>query len=1099
MKVLRWFSRSVATAALAVTGSVAANQVLNGGALNYKWLGASLIVFILAETMADVVSPRIGEGRSKARTSRRRVFRQRRRYLRQLEYSVRDMETLGLATQSEFVLKLRQVYVDVSLVPQPPQDTAGEPYVGMIKTAPAERRTLSSFLERSDGQVFTAIGGPGSGKTTLVRRTALDLCRWSWSPHRRPLPMVIYLRDHASAILSETPPGLPYVAASAGWTEGKVAAAWFERRLDSGGCLVMLDGLDEVADETDRAKVVGWTEAQIQRYPRNDYVITSRPHGYLSNPLPSANVLQVRRFTGEQISKFLHDWYYAIECHATGATGKGVRATASRKADDLLNRLRRQPALYDLAANPLLLTMIANVHRYRDALPGSRAALYAEMCEVLLHRRQESKGLTDPTGLRGPQKEHVVCALAWRMMAAKTRDIPFQAACDAVEPVLSQVSRTVTPEDFLDETRKSGLLIEREHGVYAFAHLTLQEYLAAAHIGEPDQIEQLTGSVEDPWWRETTLLWAAGADATPVINACLASGTVRALALAFDCVEEALMVAPDVGRALDAMLTAPTTDSDHGRLITGVKAARILRDVIWLGEGTTVCARPVGQELYAMFTRDERAAGRHTPGNGRADGDNVPAVGMWSTDAARFVTWLNSLFDAGTTYRLPTPVELADPAIGLITDLDRYTVWVEKVPRPRLFQSGADSPYTPEAGWLRTSVLADRRRLTPYLRLITAACLELDLDRVITYSRAFTVALTLGPSMGEHPDLGILELVRALALAHALETDREASGTHDLDLDIALDLALDFAGLLGSTGELDRALDVAGTLGLTVPFDRFRAKHRSIRRAFELATELDLNPKGLPHFSSEPDRTAILKDVLSRVGSLDFREFYDDAVASALNRANAFAGDADHARRNGRRLTVSLDAGVAGTLEHDLAHDDGLIGGLDLASGVATLRTVVLTVDGLARMWTPTRSRRHRTGSLLDDFDEFLAALVPEPGEAEVPVPEDPAIALQNARDLMDTFPGHALPDLRKWDRARLLAEQVEQLIAPVLGRTAAYADFTLSCARLALVTAAALVLELNRNDVAGHLLESVRGLVALHERVAGNLTPNEVLILVRI
>jgi len=1049
--------------------------------------------------MADVVSPRIGDGWTRPKARARRL-RQRRRYLRQLEYSVRDMETMGLATQSEFVLKLRQVYVDVSLVPQPPQDTAGEPYVGMIKTAPAERRTLSSFLERSDGQVFTAIGGPGSGKTTLVRRTALDLCRWSWSRsrHRRPLPLVIYLRDHASAILSETPPGLPYVAASAAWTEGKVAAAWFERRLDGGGCLVMLDGLDEVADETDRAKVVSWTETQIQRYPRNDYVITSRPHGYLSNPLPSANVLQVRRFTGEQISKFLHDWYYAIEAHATGATGKGVRATASRKADDLLARLRRQPSLYDLAANPLLLTMIANVHRYRDALPGSRAALYSEMCEVLLHRRQESKGLADPTGLRGPQKEHVVCALAWRMMAAKTRDIPFQTACDAVEPVLSQVSRTVTPEGFLDEVRKSGLLIEREHGVYAFAHLTLQEYLAAAHIGEPAQIEQLTASVDDPWWRETILLWAASADATPVINACLASGTIRALALAFDCVDEALMVDPDVGRTLEAMLAAPTTASGHGRLITGVKAARSLRDAIWLGEGTTVCARPVGQNLYARFTRDERAAGRHTPGNGAEGGDDRPAVGMWSTDAARFVTWLNALFDAGTTYRLPTPVELADPAIGLITDLDRYTVWVEEVPRPRLFQSGAGAPYAPEPGWLRTSVLADRRRVAPYLRLAAAACLDLDLDHVVTYSRAFSVALALAPVIGEHPDLGILDLVRNLALAHALDTDREASGTGDLDLDVALDLALDFSGLFGSTGELDRALDVAGTLGLTVPFDRFRAKHRSIRHAFELATELDLNPEGLPHFSSEPDRTAILKDVLSRVGSLDLTGLHDDALENALSRATAFADDVDRGRRR-RRITVSLEEGVARTLEHDLAHDDGLIGGLDLASGVATLRTAVLTIDGLARIWTPTRSRRHpQPGSLLD-FDDFLATLVPEPDTAEVPVPEDPAIALRNALDLMDTFPGHALPDARKWDHARLLAEEAEQLIAPVLGRTAAYAEFTLSCARLALVTAAALMLELNRNDVAGHLLESVRGLVALRQRAAGDLTPNEVLILVRI
>jgi hypothetical protein len=153
----------------------------------------------------------------------------------------------------------------------------------------------------------------------------------------------------------------------------------------------------------------------------------------------------------------------------------------------------------------------------------------------------------------------------------------------------------------------------------------------------------------------------------------------------------------------------------------------------------------------------------------------------------------------------------------------------------------------------------------------------------------------------------------------------------------------------------------------------------------------------------------------------------------------------------------------------------------------------------LARMWTPARGRRHRPESMLGDFDDFVAALVPEPDAAEVPVPEDPAIALRNVRELMDTVARHALPDLKKWDHARALAEHAGQLVAPVLGRNVAYTEFALACARLALVTAAALMLEQNRPDVAGHLLEAVRGLVALRERAAGDLTPNEVLILVRI
>ncbi len=47
-------------------------------------------------------------------------------------------------------------------------------------------------------------------------------------------------------------------------------------------------------------------------------------------------------------------------------------------------RLDGAPGLYDLTVNPLLLTMIATVHRYRGALPGSRVDLNGEICQVML-------------------------------------------------------------------------------------------------------------------------------------------------------------------------------------------------------------------------------------------------------------------------------------------------------------------------------------------------------------------------------------------------------------------------------------------------------------------------------------------------------------------------------------------------------------------------------------------------------------------------------------------------------------------------------------------------------------------------------------------
>jgi hypothetical protein len=129
-------------------------------------------------------------------------------------------------THGEFVLRMRQVYIDVSLRPWPAQDTGHDPGVGVTVPEPVgEKRPLWSFL--GGGRVFAVIGASGSGKTTLVRHTALALCGWHWRFwSRRQLPVLLYLRDHSKSILEEDQaPLLPEVATSAGWLEGRISAA----------------------------------------------------------------------------------------------------------------------------------------------------------------------------------------------------------------------------------------------------------------------------------------------------------------------------------------------------------------------------------------------------------------------------------------------------------------------------------------------------------------------------------------------------------------------------------------------------------------------------------------------------------------------------------------------------------------------------------------------------------------------------------------------------------------------------------------------------------------------------------------------------------
>ncbi|TYB47927.1 NACHT domain-containing protein [Actinomadura chibensis] len=769
MNKIRRVARIVTLAALAVAASVAANQVLNAGTVSLRWAYVALAVAVLAALYGEVFaagsrapeqSP-IASGRSGV-------------YLRQLRASVAHMEIVGIATQSEFVMGMRQVYVDVSLAPKPSQETAREKYIGAVTEQPGERRTLESFLTDRSRRVHAVIGGPGSGKTTLVRHTALRLCERRLFG-RQALPVLLYMRDHAGAILAEEPSGLAEVAAAAGWLAGKIPASWLERRLDRGGCVVLMDGLDEVADEDDRVRVVAWIKRQIERFPDNRYVLTSRPHGYLSNPLGSAEVLQVRRFTGDQVSRFLRGWYYAIECRALGSSGPHIQRMASGKADDLLGRLRGTPALYDLAANPLLLTMIANVHRYRGELPGSRSGLYREMCDVLLHRRQEARGLKDATGLRGAQKERVARALALAMMRAEKRDMRVGEADRAIAQVLRGVSQNVAPKTFLDEARKSGLLVEREQGVYSFAHLTLQEYLAAAQIGQqPECLRLIVDNVDNPWWRETTLLWAAEVDATPVIAACLARATVRSLSLGFDCAEQALEVDPDVRRDLEELLQVREfADDAQRRLITGVRASRALREVVWTVDGTTVCAHPVSRQLYAQFVRDERAAGLHTPlALPRADENDAetPASGLWPDDNQRFLGWLNALFDDGTTYRLPTAAELGDSATELIPEVATHAVWIKDDPeRLRHQRVVGERPFY---GWAGRWMSFPGPDLDP-TRGHRELAFSSHPDQLLAFGHVYTVARALGAETGaESAADGGDRTLRMLALASMRSLDR---------------------------------------------------------------------------------------------------------------------------------------------------------------------------------------------------------------------------------------------------------------------------------------------------------------------------------------
>jgi len=495
-------------------------------------------------------------------------------YYQWLVFTCRDFLTQGL--DKDRILKLHKVFVPLKIVAKETVRVSADmiSQVGSSVNPPGQKE-IGDFLVamRSDPAFrrLVILGAPGSGKTTLLRYLTLT---YATNAHRQFLhsntpkliPVLISLRDIYPDIVKEQPLSLVDLIA----TQVKrlqpsnplqSPPGWFADKLRQNQCLVMLDGLDEVADESQRQQVSRWVNQQMETYPDAAFILTSRPFGYRNAQLQQAvTVLEVQPFTPMQMQQFLHNWYLETEVMSrAGENDLGVQEDARQQADDLIERIRNTSPLSAMAVNPLLLTMIAVVHRRGSALPGKRVELYKEIYQVLLEKRQLAKQISAP--LSAAQKQSVLQGIALWLMQCEIQKFALSDVRSLVEERLRRVCRNKTePEQFLQQIKNvSGLFIAKEQeGIYEFAHLSFQEYLAAVEIKESAQERWLIDAFQHPeklsWWAETIRLYAAQADASNVISAALQNHSVPALKLAYNCLEESKSVDPMMRQQLESTL-----------------------------------------------------------------------------------------------------------------------------------------------------------------------------------------------------------------------------------------------------------------------------------------------------------------------------------------------------------------------------------------------------------------------------------------------------------------------------------------------------------------------------------------------------------------
>ncbi|MCP4529753.1 MAG: SUMF1/EgtB/PvdO family nonheme iron enzyme, partial [Delftia sp.] len=533
-------------------------------------------------------------------------------------YRYLDFRGMGVSDRAPLRLPLVEMYIPLKARVELPQ---GETWSRELRLAGrrlsaeedevvgrrlGEPAPVLDLLRQYDGLVL--LGDPGAGKTTFLKYLALRLALGEGEALGlgARLPVLLPLSAYANALAARDVPLNHFIAAY--YRDRGVdlpIGPMLDEALDQGGALLLLDGLDEVKDLAQRHLVVQRVLEffTFQRRRGNKFVLSSRVVGY-RDVRPTVEGLAegtLVDFEDDEIAQFVKKWTGALERAARGDTPV-ARQEADRERRELLDAVQHNPGVRRLAANPLLLTILALMKRQGVTLPERRVELYQKYVETLLKHWNLARGLDRPPSrdLDVVETVRVLAPLAlWmhetspgvglvKREAARRKLEEICAGRGAPEP--ERAARRL-----LEDVREhAGLLLERGPGEYGFIHLTFQEYLAAVAIAQRGQrdvgpvVETLAAHVGDDNWHEVTLLTAGYMGIVQQRDE--AAGAVL----------------------LDLIRAAP---GEPGQAV--VLAGRAVADA-WPGGVTAACRERVVEALVQTMTDDERVAAPRRAAAGRS-------------------------------------------------------------------------------------------------------------------------------------------------------------------------------------------------------------------------------------------------------------------------------------------------------------------------------------------------------------------------------------------------------------------------------------------------------------------------------------------------
>jgi hypothetical protein len=339
-----------------------------------------------------------------------------------------------------------------------------QPQFRMIRGASQQPGALLSWKEaRLHGRLVLR-GAPGIGKTSCLRRFALEETLKGPEDKSARLPIYVQLRQLAPA---------PDLFAAVKSEFAHCNEDVLNRIAQSGRLLLLLDGADELAPD---GRQWLWREIEntVKRFPRIAIHVTVRDSGFDR---------QIHGFTQLLIEPFdlrrQQEWI-----------SKRVDRCDALLAKDLFSLVKNDKDVSSIAGNPLLLAIAAAYIERVRALPSRSSMLLQRYIEALLDDWDQARGITRwaPMQLSKEAKLEILCRTAFKVFE-RQQPCFFQWEFEGWEAAWSdpEVAKEATETLW----RHTGILTrdQSEKERWCFSHSMLEEFLAAKYLVErPDNL-----------------------------------------------------------------------------------------------------------------------------------------------------------------------------------------------------------------------------------------------------------------------------------------------------------------------------------------------------------------------------------------------------------------------------------------------------------------------------------------------------------------------------------------------------------------------------------------------------------------------------------